>query len=216
VARQSLTDLICHLQPKLAAWLKRRQGVSDDNNIGDILQITWRKVWQSRAELVPAKFCQAWVFRICLNTLIDATREKKTRQEVCLTDARRNSLTTDPPEEPTDSRASQSDKRRVMKGAVLEEIGMWSEMDQKIIWTWVNADGDEWTDELSRETGRTPATLRKRLFDLKKRLRKAAARLDGTDGFVPSSATLCFDNLPPSGMSALAHDDVQGRRDNRA
>jgi DNA-directed RNA polymerase specialized sigma24 family protein len=180
VAGKSLTDLICYLQPKLAAWL-RQQGVRDDNDIRDILQTTWQKVWQSRADVDPSRFCQAWVFRICLHNLVDAGRERSKRHEVCLTDTYRDSLTTDAAEEQLEPCASQSGKRRVLQEAVLAEISRWSEADQRIIWTWVNADGDDWTEHLSLATGKKPSTLRKRLFDLKDRLRKVAALLDGCD-----------------------------------
>lgn len=214
VAERSLTELICHLDPKLAGWLKK-QGVRDDNDIRDILQITWLKVWQSRADVISAKFCQAWVFRICLNTLMDAGREKQKRYEVCLTDARRDTLQADALDETLDRRTGRSEKRRVLQDEVLAEISRWSETDQKLLWTWINADGDEWTDKLSLETGKKPATLRKRLFDLKQRLRKFAARLDGDKGVTFSHATLAFEQFPLSGATGLAPNEPEGRSDNR-
>jgi RNA polymerase sigma factor (sigma-70 family) len=213
VARRSLTELVCQLHPKLAAWLRQR-AVQDDD-IKDILQQTWLNTWQSRADIDPAKFCKAWVFRICLNVLIDAARKKKKQQEVGLTDVHRDSLLAHDPDVPLSSRASQTDRRPLLEGAVLEEISRWPDEDRTILWTWVNADGDGWTDGLAQKTGKRPATLRKRLYDLKERLRKAAARLDDGDGAVWSPAPLIVHHLPSSDGTASADNVAGGRGDNR-
>jgi DNA-directed RNA polymerase specialized sigma24 family protein len=213
VARRSLTELVCQLHPKLAAWLGQR-GVQDDD-IKDFLQQTWLNVWQSRANIDPAKFCKAWVFRICHNVLNDAKREKMKQQEVGLTDAHRDSLVTDDRDEPPDSQVSQTDRRRVRQGVILEEMSRWSEEDQTILWTWANAEREGWTDGLTQKTGKNPATLRKRLFDLKERLGRAAAQLDDGDGFVGSLAPLIVHHLPPSDTTASANNVAGGRGDNR-
>ena len=212
VAEKALTDLISYLHRPLAAWLKQH-GVIDDNIRNDILQITWQKVWFSRAAIDPARLRPAWVFRICINALIDFIRDRKKRREVALTDSRSDSLTADVFDE-QEPCASQQNKRRVLQTAVIEEIRTWPEVDQRIIWAWVNSDSDEWTKQLSQETSKKPATLRKRLFDLKERLRKVAAALNGHDGLLP--ITLSFNPLLPFDRAAFSPDDTEGRPDNRA
>jgi RNA polymerase sigma factor (sigma-70 family) len=140
-ARAALTKLVMDLDPKLHRWLKRT--IADENEIADLLQETWKRAWRRRATVDPNRFCDAWAYRICRNVMIDHVFAKARRAEVGskALDGRSDPAAEDPSSYGDEAQEDTSD----LLQRFLDEISKLPEEDQRIVWDWARAKGDEWT-----------------------------------------------------------------------
>ena len=71
-AKPNLEQLVRVLHDQIQRYLLSTG--MQPNDVEDILQETWMKVWQKRRSIDPAKRVRAWVFKIAVNSAYDLLR----------------------------------------------------------------------------------------------------------------------------------------------
>ncbi len=171
--------LVKEYDQKIQIWLQVNLGL-DESTAADVVQSTWKKVWELRESADPTQSVSAWAFRIAINQAKTWHRDNKRTvpsnhlvQEVLAED----SCNARHGEMPEAMQQSLERVRRVIY--MLLQTRQLTEKDELILSAYCSRQGQQWvTAELEAETGMNGQNIRARRIRIISKIKK---EVDGSD-----------------------------------